>query len=60
MADQTVRIENLPDTSGKQQVAFKLMNQIADAEYYQSGSKSPDNPREYFLNLYSECRKRVY
>lgn len=59
MADQTVRVENLPDPGGKHRIAFELMNRIADSEIYKA-DKSPDNPREYYLELYKECRRAVY
>lgn len=59
MADQSVRIESMPDT-GKYNVALKLMHHIADAEYYERGSKSPDNPREYYLELFAACRRAIY
>lgn len=59
MADQTLKITNLPDSGSPFRVAFDLMARIAQEEYLKRGSMSPENPREYFLELYKLCRKEV-
>ena len=59
MAD-SVTVTNFPDSGSGQRVAYQLMERIADAEYYERGSKSPDKPREYYLELYRECRKLTH
>lgn len=53
MADQSVRVTNLPDSGSPARVAFDLMNRIAAAE---PNEKRQPDPRAYFLNLYKECR----
>ena len=60
MADQAVRIENMPESGSKHRIAFDLMTRIARAEYYSSGNKEPDKPREYCIELYTACRKVVF
>lgn len=60
MADQSVRVENFPDSGSKFRIAYTLMERIADAEYFERGSKSPDNPRKYYIDLYTECRRAVF
>lgn len=57
MADQTVRISNLPDSGTPARVAYDLTMRIATAENPQ---RPPANPREYYLALYQECRKVVF
>jgi hypothetical protein len=56
MADQSVKITNLPDSGSPARVAYNLMEKIAQDEFYERGSKDPENPREYYLKLYAACR----
>jgi len=58
MADQSDSVTSLPDNS-RYRVALDLMNRIATSEFYDRGSKDPENPRRYFLELYTACRKVV-
>lgn len=53
MAD-SVTVKNLPDSGSPERVAFDLMTRIANAETSKTGS-SPAQPRDYHLDLYSEC-----
>jgi len=59
MADQSVSVTKLPDPS-RYRVAYDLMQLIATEEYSERGSKDPENPREYYLELYGVCRRVVY
>jgi hypothetical protein len=59
MAEQ-VSVTNLPDSGSPARVAFDLMGRIANAEYIRNGNKAPDNPREYYLELFKACRSEVY
>lgn len=59
MADQSVRIENLPDNS-KHRVTFDLMNRIAALEFSERGKKDPEKGRDYYLELYAACRRVVF
>lgn len=52
MADQSVRIANLPDSGSPQRVALELANTIKYAEH---GTSAPPSPRKYMLDLYAEC-----
>jgi hypothetical protein len=60
MADQTVSVTNLPDSGSPARVAFDLASRIAHGEYVARGNKSPENPGEYHIELFKECRKAVY
>lgn len=51
----TVKVSNIPDSGSGQRVAFDLMERIANAEYRES-NMPPENPRQYYLALYAECR----
>lgn len=52
MADQSVRVTNLPDSGSPARVAFDLMTRISNAE----GAEKKGDPRSYTLKLYEECR----
>jgi hypothetical protein len=60
MADQPVSVTNLPDSGSPSRVAFDLMSRIAHAESIARGNRPPDNARDYFIELFKECRKAVY
>lgn len=58
MADQSVKITNIPDSGSRHRVAFDLMVRIATAEPG-TGSEKPGGPRAYYLALFRECRETV-
>ena len=51
MADQTVKISNLPDKGSREAVAFDLAKYIREAEWSERQTFS----RDEFLDLYSDC-----
>lgn len=57
---ESVSVTNMPDSGSPARVAFDLMSRIAQAEFMQRGNKHPDNAREYYLELFSKCRDKVY
>jgi hypothetical protein len=57
MMSDAVRITNMP--GGPARVAFDLMEKIAQAEYFERGNKDPENPRQYYLELYEKCRAKT-
>lgn len=54
MADQSVKITNLPDSGSPQRVAYDLANRIWHAEH-QPGSGTVQGFRSQFLDLFAEC-----
>ena len=42
----------------KEKIAFDLMTKIAEAESAQA-EKAPENPKDYYLKLYSHCLRIV-
>jgi hypothetical protein len=56
MADQSVRVTNLPDSGSPCRIAYELMARISNGE---SAEKKADI-RQYHLQLYKECRESVY
>jgi hypothetical protein len=57
---ESVSVSNFPDSGSGQRVAFDLMQKISNAEFRARGDKPAENPREYYLELYVECRKLTY
>lgn len=43
----------------KEIVALELMTKIADAEQLKKAKEKAENPREYYLTLYSQCLQTV-
>jgi hypothetical protein len=56
MTDQSVSVSNMPEPGSKHRVAFDLLVRIANRE----ATPSAEEARDYYLKLYSECRKVVY
>ena len=56
MADQTVRVANLPDSGSAQRIAMELTRMIANNE----SKVTAENARQYYLDLYAACRKVVF
>jgi hypothetical protein len=59
MAEQ-VTITNMPESGSPARVALDLARQIANLEFQNRGQKWPENPREYWIGLFKECRQVVY
>lgn len=59
MADQTVRVTNLPDSGSPARVAYDLAMRIAAQENYGKSGATP-NARAYYLELFKACRNVVY
>jgi hypothetical protein len=51
---EDVKVTNLHDSGSPARVALELARLINDYEYGY-GSKPPENPREYWLDLYADC-----
>lgn len=56
MADQSVRITNLPDAATRESVAYDLWNSIRSNLSKKEGAERIDQ----LLALYAECRKATY
>ena len=57
---ESVSVTNMPDGGSPARVAFNLMERIAHIEFLKRGNKHPDDPRAYYLELFSACRDKVY
>lgn len=55
MADQTVKIANMPDAGSREAVAFELAKYVWDAEW----TEARKFDRLEFLTLYHECFRVV-
>lgn len=51
MADQSIRLTNIPPALAKERVAYDLYLDIVRAEQSESGKRT----RKYLLDLYAEC-----
>ena len=51
MADQTIRLSNIPPTLAKERVAYDLYIDVLRVEK----SQSEERTRKYLLDLYAEC-----
>jgi hypothetical protein len=56
MANNDVRVSNLPSDKPQYQVALDLMSKIA----YSESKLNETNAREYYLTLYRQCYEVVY